>query len=904
MKKNLFLSLLTFAMVSCSLFNMNNEFDYDLDDNTIYGDDTTTIQAAIRGYLERKKYTGLQQEHDGIITIQSLIKANQERKNITNLKHKTLSLQNLIRGTTARKDFNTDTVIKLQSLIRGNQNRKNFETTKNSIVTLQSLMRGNKEREDYKTTQKNNNLRETLMQRGTTCYSNFKEQVKNIVINLAKSVENENDIEQQTTKLINDIQQGSEIVYCMNFADENSFSWNDIIDANIDPVNAYIKVIQQVCSFYYYINAQQRSDKVGFTEGTFFIETTNDRWKTFFDKLSTQVQISKRPSAYYKRTSSHDLGETGYGMDFRSSESNDYDIWLYRFKTLLISQTEHGIWIKPEHYGCYYWLDIPVHLKGWFTSQKGKIINKDYYNKPEWNKERTPAHVITAFKKLFPDYNGGLTLGAMYTHALTNKQKAFAQKLKIDYSNISHRQGCECYVDYACLLESFFVKQNKNTELLGLYAYFNALKQTLSEKNKETITHAYTDLKTYYNVLKKELPLVIKDYFEHLLTVIASILEQKDGLTVLSQEPIFEIEFQKEFLMNEEQKKLKEEKLKKEATIIMERDAQKIKLAQDLQAIVVTYCEKAHTLLDNITSETILNKIKNAPHFQSAESTKLQLYLSTNKLENLDEAFGVDDCYNKNLFAATHNLNNDTTGLRKITELRLFKYTSNNPYVPEYHLEHMQCIKELAVRICATAWSIKEDANDDNNIVIFVFKTLLELWNTTLEDIYARLEKEGYSYNSKTGKGKEITDAEISNAQTKIEAIKQQYQKIAEDFAETIKNNKNLKESNQQRFIKKYNELAQAVIKDLDFNMTEIFAFIGIRMQVAKTEDELISIIKQSIDNILRLFDWNNPMIYTAQKLKLFENWAGQELKKEEHQENLLESQWGENMLNNFEKNN
>ena len=921
--------------------------------NILFIDSYKPMKSKMNSYKPKPKNNSFYDLDDAIndllhgekIKLQSIIRANPERKKFENQKNSTLKLQNIIEGTNERKKMLEDkknqknSTLKLQNIIAGtNARKKMLEDKKNQ--TLQTKVQTNNNLNtsflndsifNIKEDKDSKDSVEQLKNYGIDFHESFEKQVKAMVTNLAKSVEQENDTDTITTKtkkLIEDIKEGARIVYGANF--KENF---DIVATNEkSDVNRYIQIVQQVCSYYYYINAQQRSDNIGFQEGTFFIEYTQlsrKRWNTFFENLASTKQIMKRPSAYYERISSHDFGKKCYGMDFRKNE-NEYIEWLYRFKTMLISETDHGIWIKPEHYGCYYWSETFEHLKGWFESQKGRLADSDYYNKAEWNKERTPDEVTKEFKKLFPDYKGQKTLSAFYKHANNNKQQLFAKKLKQEYSNILYRHGRECYIDYVRLIESCFLAHSNNKKLLGFYAHVKTLHKLIADIQKGkaddttliTIGESIVALKNNISVLDEKeladdifttrlLSTQIKDYFTRTISIVEKILQEKNALTLIKDEPIFEVEFQQEFLLSEEQKELKIKQLKEEALKTEERDSQKIALAKDLSNFLIEYCTTGNNLLDKLVeSDVVSTRLKQAPDFRSAESKQLQILLSCNKdgsdLDSnkiMESIVSMENLYDQNLFDATQNLNDNTEGLRKITELRMFNYTSNNPFVQEYRLDNMPCIIDLAIRTCKIAWAVKGDTSEPKAMATYTFKILYQMWYTTLDKIYATLEKHGYEYISKKGKGKEITDIILKNKESEIDEIKQTYENIQKQFEKAVNENSNIKESNKQRFIKKYEQLYKAVIDELDFTMTNLFDFIGIRIQVAKTEDELRNTISSCVQGTLLQYDWENPIKYSAERLKLFHEMVLMTIKKEENKTNLNESQFGIGVIENFDKN-
>lgn len=733
-----------------------------------------TIQSSVRGYLERKHL------NDHITTIQSAKEPTQFGPGI----------------------FCAAPEFEYEDIIAPDLKKRSL------IVDLQSASRGFLER-------KNTNILTQLSQlKHNSCIESLEKTISALVQSEGHTPLTSEKLSECAHKELLAIQRGAELAKRM-FIDEEDLSGASSI--YLDEENAhknksryqdvslktYLQAIMDLQSFFYSLCFQIRSDGIGFDEGTFHIEDSKGLLQKFLqgylNKISLNYTLGKEdsnhwlasnPFAYY-RANSHDFKKS-FGIDYRFVEDQPIEIWMIKFKHMLVAFTPQGIWLKPEHNGCSYG-EVAYHGKNFFVAQWTKIKSKLTGSKGDDdernNKERLPLKEKNEFKKLFPDYQGSMTLGAMYEHAqqtLTKKPKnsseiqIFVNHIKKNFSHVhacydkDMRWGNEIKLTFDELLTAYFYTTH-NDALKGFFKKFLGLKHNILQFKNQNYDFAHTtqtitkeqactmlqsqiqDFIVYEASIRNLCDNTeIQNYFTRTANTLSLIIKEKNCQALLELEPIFESDYQKDFMRSEEDKEIKrkehDKKLRIQAQAIQQDDAEKIKLAQNIYQTIIDFCKDAHDRLDE-TCE--FNDIKAENNISVPSLDIVQQKIENKQLCQTVIVTALDQ----------------TTGFQKTTELRMFEYRTSNPYIQSYDFKDPTA--KLAKAIYAA--TLAADTIDKQEALILYCTKLQTSWKKTFKAIGQCAEQAGY-ITSLSEQGKKIIEQACATYTDKKNALLTAYE--------------------------------------------------------------------------------------------------------------------------------
>lgn len=585
--------------------------------------------------------------------------------------------------------------------------------------------------------------------------------------------------------------------------------------------------------------------------------------------------FGSNPFAYY-RADSHSF-QQAFGIDRRFDSHKECEFWFYKFSHILCAFTPQGVWMKPESAGLNA-DQVMTHAKhlGYsvWSKFKGQMPgSKNHDDDKRNNKERVPQAEKKQFKQWFPDFKGNCTLGTMYEYTLQQlKQKPnnkdfqkFILDIKKNYPhvhacyNADPRWGNEIKLTFDEILTAcFYTTQEK--AVIGFGSLFLDLKRNVLDFKNDNYTFAMTDLikpgtlgesfdlvtsqKDLFNCATKEQALkklleqieafigyekaarelftvpLIQNYFIATAKTLEAILKDKQAEELLLNEPLFESNFQQNYLLSEDQKKEAqqkyEQKLKDQAEKIMFEDAKKITLARDIFTIVDDFCAKAERDLEELCE---INTIRPSTNKTIPSIEKIEREIQNMQLRNIFISTVIDA----------------TTGIQKTTELRMFEYKTGNHYVPIYDFKERTKKTALVISNVLTGATTKDQQQALIDYCTKLHKTWGNIWNT----LCARAEKEGY-ITSFSPKGKDIIDRLCILYNQKKDDLLKYYA------------NMYIKQSNPSH---EYKKLYTTLIDDIKNSYGSIESFVKIWFFAETQENNLENLIKGQLNNSIKAFD-------------------------------------------------
>lgn len=585
--------------------------------------------------------------------------------------------------------------------------------------------------------------------------------------------------------------------------------------------------------------------------------------------------FGSNPFAYY-RADSHSF-QQAFGIDRRFDSHKECEFWFYKFSHILCAFTPQGVWMKPEsaglntdqvithakHYGHSVWSKLKGQMPG----------TKNHDDDKRNNKERVPQAEKKQFQQLFPELKGNCTLGAMYEYALQQlKQKPnnkdlqkFILDIKKNYPhvhacyNVDPRWGNEIKLTFDEILTAcFYTTQEK--AVIGFGSLFLDLKRNVLDFKNDNYTFAMKNLskpgnmddsfdqvssqKDLFTKVTKEQALKhlieqmelficheqavrelftvpsMQNYFIATAKTLATIIKDKQVEELILNEPLFESNFQQNYLLSEDQKKEAqqkyEQKLKDQAEKIMVDDAKKITLARDIFTIVDDFCTKAEHDLEELCE---INTIRPSTNKTIPSIEKIEREIQNMQLRNIFISTVIDA----------------TTGIQKTTELRMFEYKTGNHYVPIYDFKERSKKTALIISNVLAGATTKDQQQALIDYCTKLHKTWGNIWNT----LCARAEKEGY-ITSFSPKGKDIIDKLCILYNQKKDDVLKYYA------------NMYIKQSNPSH---EYKKLYATLVDDVNNSYRSIESFVRIWFFAETQESNLENLIKGQLNNSIKAFD-------------------------------------------------
>lgn len=745
------------------------------------------------------------------------------------------------------------------------------------IINCQALIRGYLERKKTHGLQK---LATSSTTSQVQLVENLKKTITALALSEGKTPLTEQELTEMATKECLAIQRGAALAKRI-FIDEEDISGislihTDPVDAHKNKdrfadatFSEYLQAIMDLQSFFYSLCFQIRSDGIGFDEGTFHIEDSKGLLQKFLQGYLTKIAISRyplgnkesnhwfasNPYAYY-RANSHNFKDS-FGIDYRFDKDKPTETWMMKFKHMLVAFTPQGVWIKPEHHGCNY-DEVIGHGKNYFSAQWTKLTSKFIGSKGDDdernNKDRVPRNETQEFKNLFPGYQGSMTIGSMFEYAqqaLTKKPKNatavqnFVNHLKRNFSHVcayydkDTRWGNEIKLTFDELLTAYFYT-TENNALQGFFQKFVDLKKNILQFKCKNYNVVMSDATIQQTISKDQAygqllfhieefigcqatvhtmidNLEIQSYFERIAHVLQIIIKDKDCMSLLEQESIFETDYQKDFMRTEqdkeEKKKEHDKKLHLQAKALMEEDAEKIKLAGDIDLLIIDFCNTTYDQLKELCNfnDIQVNEIVSIPSLEVVQQ----------KINNAT----LRDAVIKTAL-------DQTTGFQKTTELRMFEYKTSNPYVKSYNFKVPT--KKLAEYIYAL--TLAADTQEKQEALIYFYEKLQKTWEKTFQAIGKCAEACGY-ITSLSDEGKRIIETACEKYRVKKDALLAWYQQ--HHLTQEPKNDDGLK----------------VVLQEITRSYASTESFIKNWFMAEKGEQMLTQLAEQQLNGALKPFD-------------------------------------------------
>lgn len=614
--------------------------------------------------------------------------------------------------------------------------------------------------------------------------------------------------------------------HCINFAEKNGLNSTEyinfakqqvskgglyasyVLQGHIDkvPQNTRQELLSSLVALNWYFYIEQlnkNNEEEGFEEGAFLIP------KSFMPLFSRYLEMVKQeghninggnsgpnPFAYY-RNSSHlqKLTKNKHiGIDVCFSQEQGVQAMLPGGQRhLLVIDYDHDdlVYIKPENYGISNWEDTAHHGFEFIVAQARKtpIIQKTLGMKSDddesYKKERIPADVKKAYQKLSKTHNldekaAEIGIFAMYKNTINHLKtisdtqlrkplEEFTTKLEETYDHLDVRIGNEIILKDIDLFSAhtyYFVHQKQiNNSYLAfahLYADIRHLtyeyqeEQNLRQKNKlyDLIKEKMTTFVRTTQESIADLPSAIKLHMLKTKNIIQKSLQNDDDLKqLLRNNKLFDHSHQNALLKVFTTKRNQE----------MARKA----VSTELQNQLTTFAKETKK-----TTEELMQKMDIAED----EIQQIIQELETGKHRNIAEFLSAAITQNPTLLHELQYLNNETTGLRKITEFR------------KILLQDFSSVKNIASIICKRTTALALYAYRNNKSVNGIVQ-LCKNFNTTSNKIFdstiAKAHKHGF-YTPRSREAKKLMLEKTKSLQSLCDECLASYESLKNKALETV----------------------------------------------------------------------------------------------------------------------